>query len=106
MVTPARAAVRVDRLRALNVPRPVTVQTCTQGVPLAVAEPVDQPTHHEASASPTPQRVDTVLECWRIDDEWWREPITRRYVEVVLEGGTHLVLFEDLITGAWFAQTP
>ena len=23
-----------------------------------------------------------------------------------LEGGTHLVLFEDLITGAWFAQTP
>ncbi len=106
MVTPARATVRVDRLRALNVPRPVTVQTSAQDLPLAVAEAVDQSTHHEASAPPTAQRVDTVLESWRIDDEWWREPITRRYVEVVLEGGTHLVLFEDLITGAWFAQTP
>jgi hypothetical protein len=47
-----------------------------------------------------------VLETWRIDDEWWRKPIARRYVEVVLEDGAHVVLFEDLVTGAWFAQQP
>ncbi|MBE0595413.1 MAG: hypothetical protein IH616_23740 [Gemmatimonadales bacterium] len=50
--------------------------------------------------------IEEVLDIWRIDDEWWREPITRRYVEVVLEGGAHLVLFEDLRQSAWFAQMP
>jgi hypothetical protein len=41
-----------------------------------------------------------------MDDEWWRQPIVRRYVEVVLEGGGRVVLFEDLITGEWFVQMP
>jgi hypothetical protein len=41
-----------------------------------------------------------------MDDEWWRQPIVRRYVEVVLEGGGRVVLFEDLITGEWFEQMP
>jgi hypothetical protein len=52
------------------------------------------------------RRVDEVLEFWRIDDEWWRTPIVRRYVEVVLQGGGHVVLFEDLTTGQWFLQQP
>ncbi|NIM51836.1 MAG: hypothetical protein GTN62_12790 [Gemmatimonadales bacterium] len=52
------------------------------------------------------RRVEEIIETWRIDDEWWREPITRRYVEVVLEGGGHVVLFEDLVTGQWFVQMP
>jgi len=43
---------------------------------------------------------------WRINDEWWRQPIVRRYVEVVLEGGGRLVLFEDQITGEWWMQKP
>jgi hypothetical protein len=47
-----------------------------------------------------------VIERWRIDDEWWREPIVRRYADVVLAGGKHVVLFEDLRTGNWFAQMP
>ena len=108
MVTHTRAPLRTDRLRALNVPRPVTVQISTEGMPVAVGEPADQRTQRTGSATlPAPtHRVDTVLESWRIDDEWWREPIARRYVEVILEGGTHVVLFEDLITGTWFAQTP
>ena len=50
--------------------------------------------------------VEEVVEEWRIDDEWWRTPIHRRYVEVVLEGGAHVVLFEDVITGEWFLQKP
>jgi hypothetical protein len=48
--------------------------------------------------------VEAVLESWRIDDEWWRDPIARRYVEVVLEGGAHVVLYQDLTTRAWFMQ--
>lgn len=94
MVTPARTSVRVDRLRALNVPRTVTVETSADGLPVTIGAAADA------------QQVDTVLEVWRIDDEWWREPIARRYADVVLAGGRHVVLFEDLQTGTWFAQLP
>jgi hypothetical protein len=51
-------------------------------------------------------KVEAVLESWRIDDEWWRQPISRAYMEVMLEGGKRLVLFQDLITGEWFSQMP
>jgi len=79
-----------DRLRSLNVPRPVTVVLDENGVPRSVGDAT----------------VDVTLEAWRIDDEWWRLPIVRRYVEVVLEGGGRLVLFEDMTTQQWFAQKP
>ncbi len=52
------------------------------------------------------RRIDEINEIWRVDDEWWRTPISRRYVEVVLEGGGHVVLFEDLSIGQWFMQRP
>jgi len=52
------------------------------------------------------RRVEEVVEVWVVQDEWWRNPIHRRYVEVVLEGGAHVVLFEDLVTGEWFMQQP
>ena len=52
------------------------------------------------------KRVESQGENWRMDDEWWRQPIVRRYVEVVLEGGGRVVLFEDLITGEWWMQKP
>lgn len=94
MVAPSRAPLRTDRLRAVNEPQPVTVTVDGSGSPAAVGRP-DGLTG-----------VETILETWRIDDEWWRRPIHRRYVEVLLEGGKRVVLFEDLITGEWFAQTP
>ena len=81
---------RADRLRALNVPQPVTVQLDAEEIPRTVGNAL----------------VDVVLESWRIDDEWWRLPIVRRYLEVVLEGGGRLVLFEDMATKEWFAQKP
>jgi hypothetical protein len=51
-------------------------------------------------------RVESLNESWRIDDEWWRQAITRFYYEVMLEGGKRVVLFQDLITGSWFIQQP
>jgi len=50
--------------------------------------------------------IQTVLESWRIDDEWWRQPISRCYHAVLLDGGKRVVLFEDIVTGEWFAQMP
>ena len=90
MVPPPRAALRVDRLRALNVPEPVAVALSADGRPTAVRD----------------CSVEAILEDWRIDDEWWRQPIARRYYEVMLDGGRHVVLFEDHAIGGWFVQKP
>lgn len=93
MVTPARTPLRADRLRALNVPEPVRVEVDAAGRPAAIGR-----------GASIAQAVEAVLEVWRVDDEWWRQPISRLYHDVVLESGGHLVLFEDLVTGDWFAQ--
>lgn len=49
-------------------------------------------------------RVEAIQDVWRIDDEWWREPIARRYFLVALEGGSVRTIFHDLLGGAWFEQ--
>jgi hypothetical protein len=51
-------------------------------------------------------KVEAIGETWRIDDEWWRQPISRMYWEVIMEGGKRVVLFQDLITTDWFMQQP
>jgi hypothetical protein len=50
--------------------------------------------------------VEGIVEVWRVDDEWWRDYICRRYVDVSLEGGGHVILFQDLVSGEWFVQDP
>lgn len=90
MVAPARTPLRTDRLRAVNDPKPVTVECDAQHQPAAVGGTA----------------VESVLESWRIDDEWWRQPIARCYHAVILDGGKRVVLFEDIVTGEWFAQMP
>ncbi len=99
MVATSRASLRVDRLRALNVPVKVTVRTDEQGLPTVVAE-------DGAVGEDDGRAIEEILEIWRVDDEWWRQPIARRYVDVVLVGGGHVILFEDLITHEWFMQRP
>jgi hypothetical protein len=102
------------QLQPLNVPRPVAVTLDINGHPLMV---FDNPSHLPIAPSHRGEEVqemgeesekcrlvEAVLEIWQIDDEWWREPISRRYVEVLLEGGRHVVLYEDLLTSNWFMQ--
>lgn len=95
MVPPARTPLRTDRLRAVNTPVAVSVELDASDQPLAVA-----------TVRGTECGVEAVLETWRLDDEWWRVPIARRYVEAVLDGGRHVVLYCDLGTGEWWMQTP
>ncbi|PYP72618.1 MAG: hypothetical protein DMD36_01665 [Gemmatimonadetes bacterium] len=52
------------------------------------------------------KRIESIGETWRIDDEWWRRPISRRHVEAILERGKRVVLFEDLMTAEWWMQMP
>lgn len=99
----SRASLRAGRLRALNVPTPVEVALDERGLPTVIRERSDSAT---SPAGWGGRRVAAMLEEWRVDDEWWRKPVTRRYVEVVLERGSHVVLFEDLNSGQWFLQRP
>ncbi|HKI93901.1 MAG TPA: hypothetical protein VJ992_01295 [Gemmatimonadales bacterium] len=84
-----------ERLRPLNLPARVAVELGKDGLP-----------QHAAGWQGDKVAVEEILEVWLIDDEWWRTPVSRRYVEVVLEGGAHVVLFEDRATGEWFEQRP
>jgi len=87
--------VKTDRLIGINEPQQVEVELADNGLPVGMRD-----------AGCGMRVVENVGEIWRIDDEWWRVPIHRRYVEVIIEGGRRVVLFEDLITGEWFAQKP
>jgi hypothetical protein len=89
------AELRSDRLRPLGAPRRIEVERDAAGSPTAV----------RLSDRPTDRRSVLALgDSWRLDDEWWRVPIARRYLELHLEGGGRMVVFEDLLTGEWFVQ--
>lgn len=92
MVTNSRTPVRTHRLRPLNLPRAVSVDLNEDGLPVAITRDGKR------------KEVEQIGEIWRVDDEWWRNPIARRYVEAILEGGRRLVVYEDQITGEWFVQ--
>jgi hypothetical protein len=49
--------------------------------------------------------VETVLETWRIDDEWWRGwPVSRVYYALLLEDGRVVTMYCDLASGEWATQ--
>ena len=100
MVAHSRTPVRTDRLRALNEPTRIEVELDTWSRLQAISY------SRGTNDSPVRAVVDIVIDSWRIDDEWWRNPISRRYLDIVLEGGGHVVVFQDLVTGDWFLQKP
>jgi hypothetical protein len=134
MVPHSGTPVRTHRLRPLNQPRRVIVELNARSLPIAVSEapsrdaptPDESPGHTRkidlavplapsespgltgAEAAPpaaTRREVESVGEIWRVDDEWWRQPINRRYIEVVMKGGKHVVLYQDLNSEEWFEQS-
>jgi hypothetical protein len=71
-------------------PRPVTVQPDSDGAPAVVAG----------------VEVEAVREHWWVEDRWWTaRPLRRRYFEVVMRDGADRVVFLNLDSGRWFAQT-
>ncbi|MEQ9399514.1 MAG: hypothetical protein RJQ04_10165 [Longimicrobiales bacterium] len=82
-----------QRLRPLGRPRVVDVRTDEHG----------EPVHVRLPGRPA-RRVEAIRERWRIDDEWWRTPISRDYRAVVLDDGRHVTLYHDLLDRRWYAQ--
>ena len=94
MVTSTGAETRADCVRCLNLPRPVQVTIDPQsGLPVTLRE---RNRRHE---------VECVQDFWYVDDEWWRTPISRHYVQVILRDGAIRTLFHDRIADRWFEQT-
>jgi hypothetical protein len=80
-------------LRLLNQPKPAAIEANQYGEPAAVV------------VQGRFQSVRTIHDSWRIDDEWWREEIARRYFAIELENGRKMTVYHDLIGDGWFAQS-
>lgn len=92
MVADPGAENGAGRVRALNRPRPIAVEADAAAVPRAVTDRGRR------------RRVVGVQDRWQIDDEWWREPISRRYFQLELDDGALLTLYQDAVDGRWYAQ--
>jgi hypothetical protein len=73
-------------------PQPLAVDTTHGGIPSSVTR------------RGTPRRVTAICDAWRVDETYGREPIQRRYFAIVLDGAGDLVIFQDLVSGAWFER--
>jgi hypothetical protein len=83
------------QLRPLNAPMPLRVELDEFGRVVSIWR----------QGRLTPRTIAAIQDRWRIDDEWWREhPVARMYYEVVLDDGTLLTMYQDLIADAWFEQ--
>ncbi|MDI6858340.1 MAG: hypothetical protein QME71_08515 [Dehalococcoidia bacterium] len=49
--------------------------------------------------------VSQVQDVWRIDDEWWREEVSRLYYRLLLEDGRALTVYRDLVKDKWWRQS-
>ena len=105
MVTHPRAQNRTGRIRPLNRPRPLRVEAGEDACP-------EPGVSRSRSSRPiavylASQRyaVESVLETWRIDDEWWRErAVSRVYHSLLLEDGQTVTVYRDLVSGRWWEQ--
>jgi hypothetical protein len=85
----ARSHLTAGKLRPLNQPRAVSVQTDENGVPVSV----------------TNYAVESVIEYWRVEDEWWRpRAIDRMYWRLLLDDGRTIDVYYDGVCKRWYRQ--
>jgi len=92
MVEDTGKKIRAETFRQINTPETVTIEENSDSQPLVLKNG----RRHGITA---------ILDCWRIDDEWWRpKPLSRLYYSIILETGQQTEVFKDLTTGCWFHQ--
>ena len=82
----------LQALRPLNLPRPLRVRVGSGGRPRLL--------HLKGGV----RAVRQILEIWQVDDEWWRDPISRRYARLVLDDGRIVTVYLDLLSRRWYLQ--
>ena len=76
----------------LYLPKEIEVSTDSSGVPAVIVRKGKQ------------SRIAAISNIWRIDDDWWREEISRIYFEFELKDGQVMTIFHDLVSGKWYQQ--
>jgi hypothetical protein len=76
----------------LYLPREIEVSADSCGVPEVIVRKGRQ------------NRIAAISNIWRIDDDWWRDEISRMYFEVELRNGQVMTIFHDLASGKWYQQ--
>ena len=108
MVADSRAAPSPGGIRPLDEPRLVQVEVGADDRPLKVRLEPALSTSKGSALRGSKERwreIPEILDSWRIDDEWWRkQPVSRLYYRVLLEDGTVVGLFKDLVSGEWYRQ--
>ena len=93
MVSNPRSPADTRRIRRLNTPRVLEVETSAAGTPLRLRL---NGGWHDVTLLRRP---------WRIDQHWWRgEPVRRDYYRVAPENSPPLTLYHDLVTDEWARQ--
>lgn len=91
MVQNPRTTPRADHLRPLNPPRLLAV-IVADGRPASIV-------HGSELIA-----IAEIQDCWAVDDEWWREPIRRRYYQIATDAGIVRTIYHDLVGDDWFEQ--
>ena len=89
------SALRKQRLELMQ-PRPLAVEA---------EDGPDGPAPRWVTWRGKRRRVATVEDEWRVDDEWWRDEVSRHYFAVTLADGCRLTFFLDRIAGTWWEQS-
>lgn len=76
----------------LYLPREIEVSADNSGIPEAIFRQDKR------------DLITAVSNTWRIDDDWWRDEISRQYYEVELKDGRLMTVFHDLVSGKWYQQ--
>jgi hypothetical protein len=48
--------------------------------------------------------VERIFKRWRVDQQWWRERVCREYFLVRTHTGLLVMLYRDVLGGAWYLQ--
>ena len=93
MVKNPGETLRAGAYKPLNTPNLMQVEENAEGLPQAVR-------------AKQQQRVETIDDYWRLDEEWWRlEPVSRLYYAIRLASGQKMVIYKDLTNGSWYRQS-
>jgi hypothetical protein len=79
-------------VRPLSLPLEVKVAASEDGDPVTIA------------LKGNIRQVSQIRNSWRLDEEWWRSEISRRYFEVELTDGLVMTVFHDLVLDKWYQQ--
>jgi hypothetical protein len=81
------------RIRRLKTPQALEVEATAEGTPARL------------KLADGWQVVSLTRRPWRIDQHWWRgDGVSRVYYRVAPEDGPPLTIYQDLVSGKWFAQ--